>query len=96
MPLYDKAIDTAKIFAALTTLASLHLSEDEIVVAVRHNIRNNHSFLYINLVIMSVNSKALHGVLLCNFETGVVVIEHQVNILGGLLRRARLVMVLRW
>ena len=62
MPLYDKAIDSTEIFAALTPLASLNLREDEIVVAVRHYIRNDDSFLDINLVIMSVNSKALHGI----------------------------------
>ena len=95
MPLYHKAIDSTEIFATLTTLASLHLCENEIIVAVRHDIRNDDSFLNINLVIMSVNSEALHSILLCNFEAGIVVVEYQVDILGGLLGRACLMMVLR-
>ena len=98
MALNNQSINTSEVIASGTILA--HLRKDEVVVAISKNTWYRDALLYGNLIIVAVDRQALHGVLFCDLEPRVVIIQRQVNILYrrcmmALLRRSCLILVLR-
>ena len=100
MALHNQSFYVTEVLTARARRILAHLRKDEIVVTIGEHARNRDALLYANLVVMAVYSQALHGVLLGDLETRVVIVQGQVHVLYrrrmvALLRRPRLVLVLR-